>query len=101
MKDIGRNGFYFFEIVKATYMPQHNLVEKNYVVERMKLVKFEGDITNKKSKVGQIEYRIGYYIVGKIGRAKDKWWWGQFCPMIPQPDFKKLMKKAKDEGTII
>jgi hypothetical protein len=51
-------------------------------------------------KVGDIEYRIGYFIVGQIGRAKDKWIWGQFSPIIPQKDFKKLIDKAKKEGII-
>jgi len=39
-------------------------------------------------------------IIGKNGRAKGKWTWGQFCPFIPGPDFPKLITKAKKEGTI-
>lgn len=101
MKDISRNGFYFFEREAITYMPQYNLKEKYYVIERMKLVKTEGVITNKNNKIGDIEYRIGYYIVGKIGRGKNRWMWGQFCPMIPDDDFTKLFKKAEKERVIL
>ena len=101
MKDISRNGFYFFEKEAVTYMRQHNTKEKYYVVERLKLAKLEGEITNKKSKVGQVEYRIGYYIVGRIRKAKNRWIWGQFCPMIPKKDFDKLLNKAIKEKTIL
>lgn len=41
-----------------------------------------------------IEYRIGYYIVGAIGRAEGSWIWGQFCPLIPSEDLISLIKKA-------
>ena len=52
-------------------------------------------------KKGDIEYRIGYYIVGKNGRLKDRWAWGQFCPLIPIEDFEKLISKARKEGVIL
>ena len=83
-------------------MPQHNLNEKVFIIERLSKAKTEGKITHAKGwKNGGIEYRVGYYIIGKIGRAKGKWIWGQFCPLIPQEDFDKLIKKAKKEGTIL
>jgi hypothetical protein len=52
------------------------------------------------AKTGDTEYRVGYYIIGRNGRAEGKWTWGQFCPLIPGPDFPKLLAKAKREGTI-
>ena len=101
MKDISREGYFYYEREAVTYMPQYNLNEKYFVIERLKLTKMEGKISYKNEKIGNIEYRIGYYIVGKIGRAKNRWVWGQFCPMIPNDDFNKLFKKAKKEKTII
>lgn len=101
MKDIGRRGYYLFQRKAITSMPQHDTKEKFYVVERLKLMELVGEITNKRSTVGQIEYRIGYYIVGRIGRAKGRWTWGQFCPMISVKDFNKLLEKAYAEGTIL
>lgn len=52
-------------------------------------------------KEGDIEYRIGYYIVGRIGRAKDKWVWGQFCPIISANDLSELFIKARRQKIIL
>ncbi len=102
MKDIGRKGRFYFIKEAWTFMPQHNLDEKVFVIERLRKAKTEGIIVHNKSfQKDDIEYRVGYYIVGKIGRAKGKWIWGQFCPLIPRADFDKLIKKAKTEETIL
>lgn len=100
-KDIGRKGKYRFVRESWTFMVQHNLDKKVFVVERLRKETLNGTAAYKESwKKGDIEYRIGYYIVGKIGRANGRWIWGQYCPMIPEEDFEKLMSKAKEEGTI-
>jgi hypothetical protein len=84
-----------------TFMKQSNYSEKVFVIERLRKEQyFEGKPKSDKE-LGEREYRIGYYIVGKIGKAKGKWVWGQFCPMIPINDFNKLIEKAKKEKTII
>lgn len=49
---------------------------------------------------GKKEIRVGYYILGKKPRMKDKWTWGQFCPFFPKEDLIDLIKKAKKEGII-
>ena len=102
MKDIGRNGRFYFIKEAITLMIQSNLDQKVFVIERLKREKSKGIITYKSlNKIGNIEHRIGYYIVGKIGRAKNKWIWGQFCPLIPKKDFDKLILKAKKDRTIL
>jgi len=101
LKDIGRQGKYFYKREAWTFLPQHNLSKKVFVFERMRLIKKEGKISHAKVKVGSVEYRFGYYIVGKIGRANNKWIWGQFCPIIPHQDLIKLLKKAKSEGVLL
>lgn len=102
MKDIGRKGKLTFVREAWTFMPQSNLNKKVFVVERLRKTKMEGVHAYTESwKEGDIEYRIGYYIVGRIGRAKDKWVWGQFCPIIPAGDLNKLLEKAKREKTIL
>ena len=102
MKDIGRKGKHAFLREAWTFMPQHNLSEKVFVIERLRKVGIEGKVVHKKTqKNGEIEYRIGYFIVGKIRKAEGHWMWGQFCPLIPSQDFKKLLKKAEKEGTIL
>lgn len=96
VKDISRKGFHYWKREAWTFMPQSNYESKVFIVERLKRVKSDIEST----KIGDIEYRFGYYIIGKIGRANGKWVWGQFCPLIPQEDFDKLFDKAKREGTI-
>ena len=44
--------------------------------------------------------RVGYYIIGKKGRFKGKWAWGQFCPFIVGKDLGALIKKAKNKGML-
>lgn len=101
MKDIGRKGRFYFIREAWTFMPQCNLNKKIFIIERLKKEKIVGNIAHKNSnRIGDVEYRVGYYIVGKNGRARDKWVWGQFCPLIPVEDFNKLISKAKKEGTI-
>jgi len=102
MKDIGREGKVYLKREAWTFLPQSNLSDKVFIIERLRKEKFTGKLSYKKSwSKGDVEYRIGYFIVGKIRRAKDRWIWGQFCPMIPRKDFLKLIKKAEKEKTII
>lgn len=101
MKDIGRNGSHQFLRVAWTFMPQHNLPQKVFVVERMERSGKKGKIAYTKLRHAKAEYRIGYYIVGRIGHMRNRWTWGQFCPIIPLEDFQKLLRKAKKEQTIL
>ena len=96
MRDISRKGKNYWIREDWTFLPQHNYKRKVFIIERLKREK-----SIRKQKKGEIQYRVGYYIVGKNGRAKNKWVWGQFCPMIPQKDFKKLIEKAKKEKIIL
>jgi hypothetical protein len=100
-KDIGRKGKHTLIREAWTFMPQSNLDEKVFLIERLKREKIEGKTAHPSVKIGDIEYRIAYYIIAKNGKNEGKWAWGQFCPLIPQEDFNKLIEKAKKEGTII
>lgn len=101
MKDISRKGFHSFEREAWTFMSQHNLKEKVFVIERLRRLEIEGKTVHELLKTGDIEYRLGYYMIGKNGNVKGRWTWGQYCPMIPQKDFKKLMDQAVKEGVVI
>ncbi|MCX6816836.1 MAG: hypothetical protein NTZ93_03155 [Candidatus Beckwithbacteria bacterium] len=101
VKDIGRTGVHYFIREAWTFLAQSNLKEKVFVIERLRKESTIGKLAYDNWKKGDIEYRIGYYIVGRVGRAKGKWIWGQFCPMIPQNDLGKLLDKARKERTII
>ncbi len=102
MKDIGRKGTLRFIREAWTFLPQHNLNKKVFVFERLRKVKHQGALAFKSSwQEGDREYRIGYFIVGKIGKAKGRWWWGQSCPLIPVGDFEKLITQAKREKVFV
>lgn len=104
MKDVGRQGEHGYVREKWTFMPASNLKEKKvFVFERLRNVSRSGKHAYKSSLrgLGEREYRIGYYIVGRIGRARNRWWWAQFCPMIPVRDLKRLLDKAKKDKVIL
>ncbi len=77
-----------FEIKKQIILKQTNYPKKIFVLQDLQ---FENGIK---------EIRIGYYIIGKRGRAKGRWTWGQFCPLFPKKDLIKLIKMAKKEKII-
>ena len=49
---------------------------------------------------GRIEFRLGYYILGKKPKAFGQWVWGQFCTMLPSEDFCKAYEMARQKGWI-
>lgn len=100
-KDIGRQGTHNWVRDGWTFHVQHNLPEKVLVVERLRNVGRTGARAYAGgASEGDIEYRFGYWTVGRIGRAMGRWVWGQFSPMIPEPDLRQLLAKAGVEGTI-
>ena len=101
MKDIGRDGWHYWVREAWTFMMQSNQPQKVFVVERIRHTHRVGkQATSGGAKVGDIEYRIGYYLVRRIRKAEGTWGWGQFSPMIPQGDLRLLLEKARGEGTI-
>ncbi len=101
VKDIGREGKHYFHREAWTFAVQSDLPEKVFVIERLRKESTEGTLAYSNWRKGDIEYRIGYYIVGRIGKARGNWIWGQFCPMIPARDLITLLEQAKKEGVII
>lgn len=102
MKDIGREGRHQWRRKAWTFLPCGCLPECVFVVERLEYVATEGIKSFPGgSAPGDIEYRFGYYTVGQNGRVRDRWTWGQFCPIIPADDLPKLLDKARTDGTIL
>ncbi len=79
LKDVTRKGTHEFKREAWTFMVQYNIKTKVFSIERLRRVAINGETMHRELKIGDIEYRIGYWIVGQIGRAKDRWTWGQFC----------------------
>ncbi len=100
LPDINRRGRYGTLREKWTLMKQYNIDGKILIVERFKLMKIKQPSSHPKLKVGDIEYRFGYYMLGMNGNRRNMWTWGESCPIIPKRDFDKLIKKARREKTI-
>ncbi len=49
---------------------------------------------------GSEELRLGYYIIGKTGRMRGRWCWGQYALMAPASEFQALVKMAIEKGWI-
>jgi hypothetical protein len=77
-----------FKINRSVSLPQSNYPEKTFVLQE---IEFED---------GKQEIRVGYYIIGKKPKMKDKWVWGQFCPIFPRDDLRKLIEKGRAGGII-
>ncbi|MDO8664254.1 MAG: hypothetical protein Q7K44_01740 [Candidatus Liptonbacteria bacterium] len=98
--DINRRGGYRVLRTRWTLMKQYNVDGKILIIERFVLKNIKKPVTHPKLKIGDVEYRFGYYMLGKNGNRKNRWTWGESCPIIPKKDFTKLITKAKREGTI-
>jgi hypothetical protein len=72
-----------FVIMDEILRPQDSNKQKYFCLQRLR---FDH---------GSEEYRLGYYIIGKKGARKDKWVWGQFCPLLPQEDLEWLVSEAR------
>ena len=96
-KDIGRQGRLIWRREAVTLRVQSNLPEKVLMIERLRLEQVEGSVLRDGgARIGDVEYRFGYYTVSRT----DKWWWGQYSPLIPEADLGPLLDQARQEGTI-
>jgi hypothetical protein len=82
-------------------MVQSNLPDKVFVIERIRYVGSDGERAYEGgAQPGDIEYRFGYYVIGRTGRQAGHPVWGRFSPQIPETDLQPLLDKARREGTI-
>jgi hypothetical protein len=44
---------------------------------------------------GRIELRLAYYIIGKKGKVRGRWVWGQYATFLPAKDFAALVRGAR------
>lgn len=86
-------------------VPVSNRVRRFEVIDEIKIVQ---STSNKKAiylqkikfDTGELEFRLGYYIIGKKPKMKNKWTWGQYATMLPAKDFKKIIKEAQKKNWI-
>jgi len=100
-KDIGREGWHVWAREAWTFRIQSNYPLKVLVIERLRRDVFIGQQHRPHGQVGDIEYRLGYYIVGAMRKAVGKWRWGQYAQLIPHFDFVQLLADARADGTIL
>jgi hypothetical protein len=101
-KDVGRQGWHHWMTEAVTVMQQSNHPHKVLIIQRVTLTRLEGTRAYAVgAEVGSREYRIGYFMRGQIGRAKNRWTWGQYAAFIPAEDFEMLLMLARREGTIL
>jgi len=82
-----------FDILDHVELRQSTFPKKIFVLEKIRFRKS----SQKKRKE---EIRIGYYIIGKKGRMKRRWTWGQFCPFFPPQDLEELTRRAHEKKII-
>jgi hypothetical protein len=76
MKDIGRKGRHRFIREAWTFIQQHNFSEKVFVIERLRKIRYEDRLARRSVfREWDVEYRIGYYVVGRIGKMRGRWAW--------------------------
>jgi hypothetical protein len=88
---IGRKpegGHFHFTIDDEFHIRQSKLPTKLIYLQR---IKFDS---------GRLEYRLGYYVIGKRPAMRGRWAGGQFATMVPLRDFRRIIKKAKRIGRL-
>ena len=99
--DIARKGAHLWKRVAWTFMKESDYAEKVFLLERFEWAGQTGEVTGEGRTVGKMEYRFGYFIVGKNGKAAGHWVWGQYCPLVPAGDLWNLLALARKEGTLV
>jgi hypothetical protein len=100
MKDVNREAVQVYRRDAWTFMVQGTYAEAVNVLERLTHVETIGTPAVA-LELPATEYRLGYFIVGRIGRASDKWTWGQFSPIMSAGDLERIVEKARAEGTLL
>ena len=49
---------------------------------------------------GRVEFRLAYYMTGKKPRMKGRWVFGQYATLMPEADFRSIIRRAKRKGWI-
>ena len=101
-KDIGRRGWVLWARRAWTFQIQTNFPVKVNTIERLQVVKIDGQRYHPGGVVeDDSEYRIGYWIMGGYGKGIGQWRWGQYSLLIPVADLGELLRRATAEGTIL
>jgi hypothetical protein len=81
MKDVNREAIHVYRRDAWTFLVQDTYAEAVNVLERLTHLETIG-VPAVPMKLPAAEYRLGYFIVGRVGKASGKWTWGQFSPIM-------------------
>jgi hypothetical protein len=100
MKDVNRQAVHVYSREAWTFLTQDTYAEAVNVLERLTHLETIGNPAVPLN-LPAIEYRLGYFIVGRIGNRSGKWTWGQFSPIMSAGDLERIMERARAEGTLL
>lgn len=100
MKDVGREAVHFYQREAWTFLAQDTYAEAVNVLERLTHLRTVGTPAVAMT-LPAVEYRIGYWIVGRMGIKAGVWTWGQSAPIMSDGDLERIIGKARAEGTLI
>jgi hypothetical protein len=100
MKDVNREAIHVYRRDAWTFLAQDTYAEAVNVLERLTHLETIGTPAVP-LKLPATEYRLGYFIVGRIGRRAGKWTWGQFSPIMSAGDLERIVERARAEGTLL
>ena len=100
MKDVNREAIHVYRRDAWTFLVQDTYAEAVNVLERLTHLETIGTPAVP-MKLPAAEYRLGYFIVGRFGKASGRWTWGQFSPIMSAGDLERLVEKAHAEGTLL
>jgi hypothetical protein len=96
--DIGREGKQLWLRVGWAVMAQSNYPDKVLVIEQLQRYSSQGKLAARaKRRVGEIQYRMSYFVIAKTGQRAGKWTFSGpgSAPMIPEADLGPLLKLAR------
>jgi hypothetical protein len=100
MKDVSREAVHLYRRDAWTFLVMATYAEAVTVLERLTHLETIG-VPAVPMELPAAEYRLGYFIVGRIGRSAGKWTWGQFSPIMSAGDLQRIVEKARAEGTLL
>lgn len=100
MKDVGRDAVHTYRREAWTFLTQGTYAEAVNVLERLTHLQVDGTPAVAMT-LPAVEYRLGYWIVGRIGGKAGVWTWGQSAPIMSDGDLERIIDKARAEGTLI
>jgi hypothetical protein len=92
MKDVNREAIHVYRRDAWTFLVQNTYAEAVNVLERLTHLETIGTPAVP-MKLPAAEYRLGYFIVGRIGKASGRWTWGQYSRSCPQETWSASWKR--------